>query len=132
MNRCMKTAWAATAIGVALAGMPLLAAGDATTLLTTELEGMDGMEVNIVNFEVGADWVTDRHIHPGHLFVYVTEGSIEVAVEGQEPRTISAGEVFHEKPDQPMVGRTVSAEGARFTVFQIGPTGEPIMVSQPE
>ncbi|KGE78846.1 cupin domain-containing protein [Halomonas sp. ND22Bw] len=132
MNTHVIGTGVATALGVALMGLPLLAAGDAKTLLTTELDGMEGMEVNVVNFEVGDDWVTDRHIHPGHLFVYVTEGSLEVAVEGQEPRTISAGEVFHEKPDQPMVGRTVSAEGAKFTVFQIGPAGEPIMVSQPE
>ncbi|MCK2184127.1 cupin domain-containing protein [Halomonas getboli] len=132
MNTHVIGTGVAKALGVTLLGMPLLAAGDATTLLTTELEGMEGMEVNVVNFEVGADWVTDRHIHPGHLFVYVTEGSLEVAVEGQEPRTVSAGEVFYEMPDQPMVGRTVSAEGAKFTVFQIGPAGEPIMVSQPE
>ncbi|APE30347.1 hypothetical protein BOX17_04880 [Halomonas aestuarii] len=130
MNLHIPTACAATFV-VAL-GVPVLAAGDSTPLLKTELQGVDGMEVNIVNFEVGSDWVTDRHIHPGHLFVYVTEGTLEVAVEGQEPRTISAGEVFHERPDQPMVGRSVSAEGAKFTVFQIGPTGEPIMVSRPE
>ncbi|RTR06940.1 cupin domain-containing protein [Halomonas nitroreducens] len=131
MNLRMTTAWTATALVVAL-GTPMLATGDSTQLMKTELQGVEGMEVNIVDYDVGPDWVTDRHIHPGHVFVYVTEGSLEVAVEGKEPRTIMAGEVFYERPDQPMVGRTVSAEGAKFTLFQIGSTGEPLTVSQPE
>lgn len=131
MNPRTTAAVAAPILVVAM-GLPTLATGDSTPLITTELQGVEGMEVNIVNFEVGPDWVTDRHLHPGHLFVYVTEGSLEVSVEGQAPRTISAGEVFYEMPNQAMVGRTISADGARFTVFQIGPAGEPLMVSQPE
>lgn len=94
---------------------------------------MDEMEANVVRFEVEPGWETARHIHPGHVFVYVTEGAIEIAVEGLEPQTVSAGEAIYELPDRPMVGRNVSTtEGAKFMVFQVGPVGEPIMVSQPE
>lgn len=72
------------------------------------------------------------HIHPGHVFVYVTEGAIEIAVEGEEPRTISAGEAVYELPDKPMIGRTAGTEeGAKFIVFQVGQSGEPLMVAQP-
>ncbi|MDR5865392.1 cupin domain-containing protein [Halomonas koreensis] len=131
MNLRITTAWATTALVVAL-GTPMLATGDSTPLIKTQLEDVEGMEVNIVNFEVGPDWATVRHIHPGHLFVYVTEGRLEVTVEGEAPQTVSAGEVFHEAPNRPMVGRTLSAEGAKFTVFQIGPAGEPLMISRPE
>lgn len=131
MNLHIPTACAAATLVVAL-GVPVLAAGDSTPLLKTELQGVDGMEVNIVDYDVGPDWVTDRHIHPGHVFVHVTEGTLEVAVEGKEPQTIAAGEVLYEQPNQPMVGRSVSAEGVKFTVFQIGPTGEPLTVSQTE
>jgi quercetin dioxygenase-like cupin family protein len=95
----------------------------------TELQGEDGREANIVEFDVGPDWETERHFHPGHVFVYITEGSIEVDVEGNEPQTYSAGEAFYELPDLPMMARTASTdEGAKFIVFQVGPTGEPIMV----
>jgi hypothetical protein len=32
-----------------------------------------------------------------------------------------------------MIGRNASStEGARFVVFQIGPTGKPLMVPQPQ
>lgn len=103
-----------------------------TPVLKAELAGVDGTEANIVEFDVAPGWKTARHIHPGHVFVYVTEGSIYIDVEGSEPKTVSAGEAFYELPDKPMVARTATTdEGAKFIVFQVGPTGEPIMVAQP-
>lgn len=132
MNPHRTAMGAASALVTALALMPMLAAGETTSILKSTLEGQEEMEANIVRFDVGEDWVTDRHIHPGHVFVYVTEGSIEVDVEGEDPRLISAGEAFYEPPDRPMVARTMSSDGASFVVFQMGPKGEPIMVSQPE
>lgn len=127
---------AASCLLVAAVVIPAIAAaGEATTtkVLQTELVGQEGTEANIVEFEVEPGWQTQRHIHPGHVFVHVTEGTIEVDVEGEELRTVSAGEAFYELPDKPMVARTASSEeGARFTVFQIGPVGEPIMVPHPE
>lgn len=104
-----------------------------TGVLSADLVGEPGTEANIVKFVVEPGWETERHIHPGHVFVHVTEGTIEVDVDGEPSRTVSAGEAFYELPNKPMVARTASSdEGARFTVFQIGPKGEPIMVSQPE
>lgn len=123
---------AASALVAVLACVPLLAAGETTQILQSTLEGQEGMEANIVRFDVGEDWVTDRHIHPGHVFVYVTEGSLEVDVEGEEPISVSAGEAFYELPDRPMIARTLSSDGASFIVFQVGPEGEPIMVSETE
>lgn len=129
----------------ALSGLALIAAGvigpseafaqgaETTQVLKSELQGETDREANIVLFEVEPGWETERHIHPGHVFVYVTEGTLEVDVEGEDVRTVTAGEAFYELPDKPMVARTASAEeGARFIVFQVGPTGEPIMVPKPE
>ncbi|WP_170167107.1 cupin domain-containing protein [Paracoccus methylarcula] len=120
------------AISVALGfGLNAAVADQATTtpVLKTDLMGVDGTEANIVEFDVGAGWETERHTHPGHVFVYMQEGSILVDVDGKEPQTYTAGDAFYELPDKPMTARTASAdEGARFIVFQVGPTGEPIMV----
>ncbi|WP_372611401.1 cupin domain-containing protein [Halomonas sp.] len=132
MNSHRTAMGTASALVAALALTPLLAAGETTQILQSTLKGQEEMEANIVRFDVGEDWVTDRHIHPGHVFVYVTEGSIKVDVEGEDPRSISAGEAFYETPDRPMVARTLSSDGTSFIVFQMGPKGEPIMVSQPE
>lgn len=121
-------------IGAGIAGPTGAIAQDADTtqVLQSELQGEPGREANIVTFDVEPGWQTERHIHPGHVFVYVTDGTIEVDVEGEESRTVSAGEAFYELPDKPMVARTASAEeGAKFIVFQIGPAGEPIMVPRP-
>lgn len=133
MLRTILAACAASGLLAATALVPTAAQAQAQTtqVLKTELQGGEGMEANIVRFEVQPGWETPRHIHPGHVFVYVTEGAIEIAVEGDEPRTISAGEAVYELPDKPMIGRTAGAEeGAKFIVFQVGPTGEPLMVAQ--
>lgn len=136
MRDLFVSACAASSFLAATALVPVSAVAqeaDTTAVLQTGLAGEAGTEANIVVFDVEPGWETQRHIHPGHVFVYVTEGTIEVNVEGEDLRTVSAGEAFYELPDKPMVARTASAdEGARFTVFQIGPAGEPIMVSQSE
>lgn len=127
--------YALTAVLAFVTGASVAVAGEAKTrpVLKTELQGTEGMEANIVEFEVGPGWVTERHTHPGHVFVYVTEGAVTIDVEGMEPQTVSAGEAIYELPDRPMIGRTAkTADGAKFTVFQIGPVGEPLMVSHPE
>ena len=135
MRSLCIAACAATGLFMSGALIPASAVADAhiTSVLTTELEGMDGMEANIVVEKVEPGWETPRHIHPGHVFVYVLEGTIEIAVEGEEPRKVSAGEAVYESPNKPMIGRNVSSsEGARLVVFQVGPAGEPLMVAQPE
>lgn len=120
-------------VGMVLPGGARSQEAETKRILQNELQGEKGREANIVVFEVEPGWQTERHIHPGHVFVYVTDGTLEVDVDGEELRTVSAGNAFYERPDKPMVARTASAEkGARFIVFQVGPTGEPIMVPHQE
>lgn len=104
-----------------------------TKVLNATLQDMPGKEANIVLFEVGAGWTIQRHFHPGHVFVYVMEGALEIDVEGREPARVEAGGAFHELPDRPMTAKNVSSsEGARFVVFQVGEQGKPLMVAHPE
>ena len=111
-----------------------LADEEVTPLLKQSLDGMDGMEANVVLFEVEPGFETERHIHPGHLFIFVLEGAIKIDLEGEdEPIRIAAGKAAYEPANTPMVGRNASStEGARFVVFQVGEAGEPLMVAQPE
>ena len=136
MRNLLIAALATSGLVGAAALIPMPAAAQeakTTQILQSELEGEQGREANIVLFEVEPGWETQRHIHPGHVFVYVTDGALEVDVEGEDRMTVPAGEAFYELPDKPMVARTATAEeGARFIVFQVGPTGEPIMVLHPE
>ncbi len=102
-----------------------------TPLLKQVLSGTNGLEANILHIEVGPGFQTERHVHPGHIFVYVLEGEIEIALDGEEPVRVSAGQTLYETPNKPMIGRNVSAtEGARFVVFQVGESGVPLTVTQ--
>ena len=53
-----------------------------------------GREViqNVVTISTEAPAV--RHKHPGEEIIDVLEGSLEYTVDGQEPTTVNAGEVF--------------------------------------
>src|SRR5260370_42651637 len=42
----------------------------------------------------------EKHRHPGPVVAWVLEGSLEVALEGQEPRMYGPGQCFSEEPHQ--------------------------------
>ncbi|HSF95778.1 MAG TPA: cupin domain-containing protein [Thermohalobaculum sp.] len=131
----MSTVLLSAALVSATVLASLAARGDESTtpLLKTELQGFDGLEANMAVVDVGPGFVTERHLHPGHVFLYVLEGEIEINIDGQPPLRVAAGEAVHELPNQPMIGRNASSsEGARFVLFQVGKSGEPLTVPQPE
>lgn len=118
-----------TSIGFAFG--PVHADTVSTPVLKTMVEGMPNTEANIVSFDIEPGWQTDHHIHPGHVFVYVVEGAIQIDVDGQDAITVSAGEAIYELPNIGMVGSNASAtERAKIVVFQFGEAGKPLMVSQ--
>ena len=41
-----------------------------------ELSGLQGQEANVIVAEMSGGWIGGKHYHPGHVFVYVMEGSI--------------------------------------------------------
>lgn len=104
-----------------------------TMLLNQALVGMDSKEVNLVQVDVPAGFETPRHLHPGHMFMYVLEGSVEIDVEGQPTVQLAAGEAVYEIPGIPMIGRNLSTtEGARLLIFALGDAGAPIELPAPE
>ncbi len=101
----------------------------ATPLLKTNLAGVDGKEVNIVHLRISPGFVTERHFHPGQLFLYVVEGSVTIEMDGQAPLKLGPGDVLEELPGRTMVGKNLSStHGAELIVFQIGDKGKPFMV----
>ena len=98
-------------------------------LLNTPLAGIAGKEANVVRFAVGPGWTIGNHSHPGHIFVYMLQGSLKIEVDGEPTRVIGPGELLYEIPDRNMVANNISStEGARFLVFQVGDVGEPLTV----
>ncbi len=100
-----------------------------TKLMKAPLSDAAGKIARVARIEVGPGWVSKRHTHPGDLFVYVTKGELTIIVDGEDPREIGPGQVFHEKPNKPMTAQNLNSEkGATFVIFQVGKDGEPLMV----
>ena len=100
-----------------------------TNLLNQPLAGLAGQEANVVLFSVSPGWTIGKHIHAGHIFLYMLEGSIKIEVEGAPTEILSPGDVLYEVPGPSMVANNVSStKGARFLVFQVGEIGEPLLV----
>ncbi|WP_157966434.1 cupin domain-containing protein [Oceanibium sediminis] len=104
-----------------------------TMLLNQTLAGMNGKEVNMVQVDVPAGFETERHLHPGHMFMYVLDGAVEIEVEGLPTVQLAAGEAVYEIPGIPMVGRNLSTtEGATLLIFALGDVGAPLELPAPE
>ena len=100
-----------------------------TKLLNAPLDGIAGQEANVVLFVVAPGWTIANHSHPGHIFVYMLQGSIKIEVEGEPAQVLVPGDVLHEIPGRNMVANNISStKGARFLVFQVGEIGKPLTV----
>ena len=104
-----------------------------TVLLEQKLEGLPGFSVQVVLVEGPPGWVGGRHYHPGHVFVYMLDGTYQLNFEELTSRTVKAGEVFYEAPNSIMRSRNGSStEWVRDVVFQILRDGQPVAVSVKE
>lgn len=69
----------------------------------TVLQRMDGpaagYETVMVEIEVGAGTLVPPHTHPGIELTFVLEGSGELHIEGNQPRTLIAPDSFQVPPD---------------------------------
>jgi quercetin dioxygenase-like cupin family protein len=102
--------------------------GEQVELAAAALPGAEGMEIAIrrITFEPG--WESARHTHGGPVFVYVLEGTLHVEVDGEEPKTIGAGELAEEPLDTAMVGRNMSADDPlTILLIQVSREGVPLM-----
>lgn len=117
-----------------IAGSSLASADQTITpLLKQSLDGLEGMEANVALIEVSPGHETERHTHPGHVFLFVLEGEVELDLEGHDPIRVKAGEAAYELPNVPMVGRNISSsEGARLVLFQVGKANQEMTVPVPE
>ena len=84
----------------------------------------------LVEVEFAPGHVDEAHRHPGHVFVCVLEGSVEMQMEGGELRTLKPGDTFYENPkDTHPVGRNVSrTESAKLLVFFVTDRNVPLVL----
>jgi quercetin dioxygenase-like cupin family protein len=101
-----------------------------TTLMRQPLADQPGKDGVLVTVEFAPGHVDAAHRHPGHVFVYVLEGSVEMQMEKGELRTLKPGDTFYENPrDTHPVGRNVSrTEPAKLLVFFVTDQNVPLVL----
>ena len=85
-------------VGLALAGTAGVIYAQASGL-TRQLVGkadvsVPGREAVVARVEVAPGAKAGRHTHPGDEISYVTDGEVELLIDGQPPRVVKAGESF--------------------------------------
>jgi quercetin dioxygenase-like cupin family protein len=104
-----------------------------TTLMRQPLPDHPGKDGVVVAVEFAPGHVDAPHRHPGHTFVYVLEGSVEMQMEGGELQTLKPGDTFYENPKHThAVGRNVSkTKPAKLLVFFMADQKVPLVRPPP-
>jgi quercetin dioxygenase-like cupin family protein len=98
-----------------------------TDLMRHDLS-VPGREVIQVLVEFAPGVAFPKHSHPGEELVYVVEGSIEYALEGNEPVTLRAGEVLFIPAGTPHSARNIGTGSAAEIATYIVEKGKPVLV----
>jgi hypothetical protein len=116
--------------------------GGPRVLFSVQLPEMPGVNLTIVelasvpNPEPPSTAERHRrgHRHPGPVLVYVTQGALRLALEGEPVQVVRAGETFFEPARaHHIIGENASAtEPSRAIAVMIVPEGEPLTVPELE
>ena len=87
-------------------------------------------EVVMIKIEWPANAPTPWHTHPGDEYATVIEGSLITQVEGQEPRTIAAGQSYHQPAGVVHMAKTSNTPATTINVFVVE-RDKPLMLPQP-
>jgi quercetin dioxygenase-like cupin family protein len=111
-------------------------------LFSVQLPEMPGMNLTVVELASAPNPAAPStaqshrrgHRHPGPVLVYVTQGALRLAIEGEPVRVVQAGETFFE-PARALhiIGENASAiEPSRAIAVMIVPEGEPLTIPESE
>jgi len=107
-------------------------AQQAPGITRTDLQRHDlsvpGREVIQNRVEIGPEAPLFRHKHPGEEIIYVLEGSLEYQLDGQEPRTVSAGEALIVPAETVHAVRNVGGGKAAELATYFVEKGKPFLV----
>jgi quercetin dioxygenase-like cupin family protein len=143
-----RLAWYAVVLSIAVTLLPAAAqervpqrAGP-RVLFSVQLPEMPGMNLTVVelasapNSEPPSTAERHRrgHRHPGPVLVYVTQGAVRLAIEGEPVQVVQAGEAFFEPPrTHHIISENASAtEPSRAIAIMIVPQGQPLTVPEPD
>jgi quercetin dioxygenase-like cupin family protein len=120
----------AVGIAVGVVGLQVLnAQQDLIKLIplrTTELVGLEGKEGRLYLVEFASGAATGTHLHRGHEFAYVLEGTGVFEVDGEPSRTLKPGEAMYLVPGVRHNTKNASTEAPlKLLVCSIAEPGHP-------
>ena len=83
-------------------------------------------EMTALLVEVAPGGETGWHCHPVSSFAYVLEGSLEVALDDGDRKSLEAGDVLAEVVDRLHNGRNTGSVPVKLVVFYAGTVGTPL------
>jgi quercetin dioxygenase-like cupin family protein len=78
--------------------------------------------------EIGPEAPAVRHKHPGEEIIYVLEGTLEYAIDGQPAKAYSAGEALMVPAETVHSVRNVGSEDAAELATYVVEKGKPFLV----
>lgn len=97
-------------------------ASELNQILAHPVEVPEGdLEARVVRATIDPRTAAAWHTHPSPVYLYVSQGTLTMEVEGQEPRQISAGEAVAEPLGSPMRVLNEGDEPVEVIVFQLSP-----------
>jgi quercetin dioxygenase-like cupin family protein len=106
-------------LGVTRAQQPAAPAAKATPLLKAPYTADPNKEVVIVRIEWPANVSTPWHTHPGDEYATVLEGAVITQVDGAEPKTVAAGQSYHQPAGTVHMARTGNQPAITINVFVV-------------
>jgi quercetin dioxygenase-like cupin family protein len=139
MNLLICRTRSRAALAAALSGLTTFAAGavyahgDAveetvTPLMKQAIPEISGKNVLIATVDFAPSQASTAHRHPGSLFAYVLEGTVESQLAGAPLESYKQGESWYEPPGAShLIARNPSkSKPARLLIFTFAAEGEPV------
>ena len=116
------------------AAMPALAqTSSVNSLFQADVDEVSNQEIVVLEVSYPPGVKSASHRHNAHTVVYVLEGTVIMQVAGGEEKTLTAGQVFYETPDDVhSVSMNASdTEPAKILVYFLKEKGAPITEPAP-
>ena|SRR5688572_5284838 len=104
----------------------------AKPLLQSTVERDENKEAALLAITIAPGGSSGRHTHPGDCYGTVVEGTVELRVEGREPRRVAAGEAWHNPRDAIHELRNVGDTPVRVVNTLVVDKGKPRMQPVPQ
>lgn len=107
------------------------ASGLSRTLVGKADVSVPGREAVVAKVEVAPGSRAGRHTHPGDEISYVTDGEVDLLVDGQPARTLKAGESFAIPAGVVHDAHNASGAPARLVGVYVVEKGKPLATPVP-